>query len=350
MPDTNGFDSDSVPPRSNAGHPFLTEKGLRLMQSGRPGESYPMAMPRYSIPSESEWSDSIEGQTDPFEFDSLVGSPIHNVKPSRQFPDVASLGQKSLTPYYQSSLVGETLAHDLRAIGKLFIQVSSDPRQPLATGSAWIIGPSTIATAAHNLYDSGTRQWSRGLAFYPGFDYYANHRRDANPPSCRIIGGYLPREYMTNPATNLDLAICYTDCNIGDIVDARIETKPIDRPEFFDENSVAIVGYPAGSGFDFGKQMWRSVGSYLYGQRNSPTGNPAPVMATNFGGGASGCPWLIRDEATQSYVAVGVTSGHAKLHYARGEHNLSSLVSPYFSEGLFDQLSEDAISHEFRVA
>lgn len=350
MPDPNGIDSDSVPPRSVSGHPFLTEKGLRLMQSGRPGESYPMAMPHYSIPGESERSDRIVGRIDPFEFESVAGSRIHNVKPSRQFPDVASLGQMSLTPYYQSSLVGDALANELRAIGKLFIQVSSDPNQPLAMGSAWIIGPSTIATAAHNLYDSGTRQWSRGLAFYPGFDYYANHRSVTQPPSCRIIGGYLPREYLTNPATNLDLAICYTDCNIGDMVDARIETQTVDRTEFFDENAVAIAGYPAGSGFDFGKQMWRSVGSYLYGQRNSPTGHPAPVMATNFGGGASGCPWLVRDEATNGYLAVGVTSGHAKLHYARGEHNLSSLVSPYFSEDLFDQLAEDSITHEFRVA
>ncbi len=108
-----------------------------------------------------------------------------------------------------------------------------------------------------------------------------------------------------------------------------------------------IVGYPASSGFDFGKQMWQSRGDYLFGQSNRPGGDYAPAMATDFGGGASGCPWLVKEPFTGEYVAIGVTSGHAKLRYLRGESNLMSLVSPYFGPRLFDLLENDRVYHEW---
>ncbi|TWU60205.1 hypothetical protein Poly51_04800 [Rubripirellula tenax] len=323
-------------------HPFLTAKGLRLQRLGRGGDDFgvPMSMPVYPVE-----SGAYPSAIDPFDFAADKDKTIHNVRPSAAFPNIESLAQSPLTPYFQTRQVARPQANQLRAIGKLFIQISGDTRLPLASGSAWITGPSTIATAAHNLYDSTTRTWSRALEFHPGYDYYAADER----PKCRVTGGYIPRDYLTNPATNLDIAICYVDRNIGDVIGTQIRTQVINEADFFDRNRVAIVGYPAGSGFDFGKQLWQSEGEYLFGQSNGPDGDFAPVMATNFGGGASGCPWLVEDKTAGpgKYVAIGVTSGHAKLRYGRGELNLNSLVSPYFGPRMFDALDGDQVFHEF---
>lgn len=339
MPDRN------TPPGE---HPFLTAKGLRLQQLGRKDEAVPMSMPVY--PSALGRTESVDRQpVDPFDFEADRGKPIHNVRPSKAFPDPAELAGTSLDGHFRVRRVAQDSASfatsQLRAVGKLFIQISSDTRLPLAMGSAWITGPSTIATAAHNVFDSTTRQWSRALEFHAGFDYYA----DSPAEKCRITSCYLPRVYLDNPATNHDIAICYVDRNIGDIVDAKIETREVEDNAFFESNRVAIVGYPAGSGFDFGKQMWSSEGDYLFGQSSGGDSDFAPVMATSFGGGASGCPWVVQDPSGKSgrYVAVGVTSGHAKLRYARGEMNLSSLVSPFFGRRMFDQLADDQVFHQF---
>jgi V8-like Glu-specific endopeptidase len=343
-----------MPDPYDSEHPFLTEKGLRLQRMGRIGD--PIEMPIYPAAPDAGVPDGTvvdpilrdrAASLDVFDFSLTRTAPIHNVMPSQRFPDPSVLAEMSLSPYYKSQLVSSSGTDQLRAVGKLFIQIASDPLKPLATGSAWIIGPSTIATAAHNLYDTNTRRWSRALGFFPAFDYYKIG--ESEPISCRITSAYISREYMSNPATNLDLAICYTDINIGDIVDAKIETQTIPSDDFFDSNPVAIVGYPAGSGFDFGKQMWKSIGTYLFGQRSGPDSDAAPVMATDFGGGASGCPWIVRDQKSGVYKAVGVTSGHAQLRYVRGEHSLASLVSPYFGQRLFDKLADDHVFHQFSV-
>lgn len=355
MPDPNDRDpNDRIDDGGGGSHPFLTEKGLRLQQLGpRTDNSLPMTMPAYP-PMDSYGSGAIPievetAPTDPFDFRADADKPIHNVRPSRKFPDPAKLARTPLTRYFETAPIVATKSSPLRAIGKLFIQIASDARLPLAMGSAWITGPSTIATAAHNLYDVTTRTWSRALEFHPAYDYY----KTGTSLSCRVTSCYLPRTYMSNPATNHDVAICYVDRNIGDIVGHAIEMETITDEDFFNDNPVAIVGYPAGSGFDFGKQLWRSRGEYLFGQGsgqiNGIDSDFAPVMATNFGGGASGCPWLAEDKLAGpgKYKAVGVTSGHAKLRYARGELNLNSLVSPYFGPKMFDLLNDDQVFHEF---
>lgn len=323
-------------------HPFLTPKGLRLQQQGRKlDNSVPMELPVYP-PLDREAAIPLP-TIDPFEYQETDDGSLHNILPSRKFPRPESLGRAPLSPYYQTRLVPRPEASGWRAIGKLFIQVSPDTRAPLAMGSAWITGASTIATAAHNLFDVNTGTWSQALEFHPGYDYYAASKG----PVCRVTGAYLPRGYLDNPATNLDIAICYVDRNIGDIVGAKIEMKPVPEIGYFDRNPVTIVGYPAGSGFDFGKQMWQSEGDYLFGQGSGPGSDFAPVMATNLGGGASGCPWVVRDAELDQWVAIGVTSGHAKLRYHRREPSLASLVSPYFGPRLFDQLGDQQVFHQF---
>ena len=83
------------------------------------------------------------------------------------------------------------------------------------------------------------------------------------------------------------------------------------------------------------------------GQSNGPDEVFVPVMASDFGGGASGCPWVAQID--ERLVAVGVTSGHAKLRYAPEDMNLMSLTSPLLTDDLFDQLSDNHVFHEFAV-
>jgi hypothetical protein len=80
-----------------------------------------------------------------------------------------------------------------------------------------------------------------------------------------------------------DIATCFVDKKIGDIVGAKISMKPIPGSDYFDRTKIEIVGYPAGSGFDFGKQIWQSVGDYLFGHSNGPGDDFAPGVATGFG-------------------------------------------------------------------
>ncbi len=273
-------------------------------------------------------------------------SALQNILPSRKFPNPSRLGMMPMTDHYESSLVTDPQKTPLRAIGKLLIQATADASREPATGSAWIAGPSLVVTSAHNLYEFSTGTWASAVEFHPGFDYYSQEEL----PTCRITACSIPRGYMQNPATNDDIAVCFVDRNIGDIVGAEIPMRPVQSNDLFETTPVTIVGYPAGSGFDFGKQMWRSRGDYLFGRSSAPGGDYSPVMATNFGGGSSGCPWLIQDPDTKKLVSVGVTSAHAKLHYKKGEPNLMSLISPFFGSKLFNSLSDDHVFHEFEVA
>ncbi len=329
-------------------HPFLTPKGLRLQLQGRRVDSVvPMPMPVYPsdyVPRRDDDPEVVE-PIDPFEFDRGVNQPLINIRPSAKFPNPAVLGDMSLAGHFRSGVVSQTLVKELQAVGRLFIQTSSDAQRELASGSAWISGPSTIVTCAHNVYDFSNRQWSLRLEFHAGYDYYSPAKR----PSCRVTSCYIPRSYMDNPATNHDIAICYVDRNIGDLVGSQFEMRSVPDNNFLDRNTVAIVGYPAGSGFDFGKQMRRSVGTYLFGQSAGGDTDFAPAMATDFGGGASGCPWLTKDPDSGETIAIGVTSGHAKLRYLRGEANLQSLVSPFFGAKLFDALADDPMYHDFEI-
>lgn len=333
-------------------HPFLTPKGMRLQRMGRKDATVPMQFPVYpygEFDSAAPYSPAPSipiAEVDPFDFSIGEDAPIHNVLPSAKYPEPASLGLRSLSANYRTGLVDNPQASALRAIGRLFIQISADPRRELATGSAWITGPSTIVTSAHNLYDFSTRTWSRALEFHPGYDYYSAQEL----PTCRITSCYIPSGYFENPTTNHDIATCFVDRNIGDIVDAQIPMLPVNDYDFFNQTPVAIVGYPAGSGFDFGKQMWQSLGEYLFGRSSGPADDFSPVVATSFGAGASGCPWLVSDPKTGGYASVGVTSAHAKLRYVRGEPNMQALTSPYFGPRLFDRLNENPVFHKFAVA
>jgi hypothetical protein len=232
-----------------------------------------------------------------------------------------------------------------RAIGKLIIRLPGQQTGPFASGSAFVTGPNTIMTCAHNLFDSNERVWSRGLEFYPGYDFYSSERR----PACRVVSGTIPRAYLDNPLTNHDIATCRVDVNIGDLIGTELPIQPLMNIDFFDTHHVDIIGYPAGSGFDFGKQLWRSRGHYLFGVSGGGGDDFAPTIATNFGGGASGCPWVYRDPISGRHVAVGITSGHAKLKHDLAEPNLLSLTSALLTDRNLDRLNEEFVEHQFEA-
>ena len=382
-------------------HPTLTPRGYELMQaSPLKDERYqmPLAQPPIAMPGNSEFgSGTFENQqieydvdgnrivqisppresAQPFSQDLLseqrsdrrspgqyfgipgVIPPLQNTWPSKKFPNTELLARGPLTRYFRSKPVGlpsigsggagstdSTLSisdRQLRAIGRMVIHVDDVSWDQPAFGSAWIIGPSLIATCAHNLFDSNHRRWSRAIEFYPGFDYY----QSGQPIQCNVTSCYVPSSYLENPATNDDIGFCYVDRNIGDIVDAQIPIVPPETNQFFDDHQITVMGYPAGAEFDFGKTLWASRGEYLFGRSGGPDDDYSPVMATNFGGGCSGCPWLVLDRTLNQWKAVGLSSGHARLHYQRGELNLMSLTSPMITQEKLDRLTNDHVSHEF---
>ena len=174
-------------------HPFLTPKGMRLLRGNQKQAPIPMEFPEYPPVDES-----IEGLPqedlvrDPLEFPSAESQPLTNIRISAKFPDPEQLTRQPLTSHYQSKRVTNLQQGVLKAIGKLFIQLSPNPRHELATGSAWITGPNTIATAAHNLFDSNARTWSRALEFHPGYDFYSK----AKLPTCRVTACLVPKAYL----------------------------------------------------------------------------------------------------------------------------------------------------------
>ena len=356
---------------------FLTPRGLWLQQNGR--VDLPMGAPLPStIPGNDsrQWMSDDQGFSTPAEqpllgrFDDrpLDAGTLQNLRPAERYPNPAKLRSRPLTPLYVAALANEPIwtspeswpagytpnQADLtgtsnaigsvaKAIGKIVIRLPGKHAGQVASGSAFVTGPNTIMTCAHNLFDSNERQWSQGLEFYPGYDFYSS-----NPlPACRVISGVIPAAYLENPLTNHDIAICRVDCNIGELVGTELAPFQIDNIDFYDRHWVDIMGYPAGSGFDFGKQLWRSRGRFLFGVSGGGEDEYAPAIATHFGGGASGCPWVHFDTQRQQHVAVGVTSGHARLRYDTGEPNLMSLTSALFTGRNLERLDDAFIEHTF---
>lgn len=315
-------------------HPFLTEKGLRLQrEQARVADASPRSLPVFP---DTQYAQPASPPSDLYS--------LQNILPSKKFPDVRVLDRTPLSNFCESKLVPTGSSPQLKAIGKLFIQLAHLPQGERAAGSAWITGPSTIATSAHNLYDFTKSMWSQSVEFFPSHNHYGKERF----PSCRVTACTIPKGYFENPTTNNDIAICHVDRNIGDIVGERIAMRPVYDNGVFESNKIAVVGYPAGSSFDFGKQLWASTGDYLFGRRNGPDDDFSPVIASTFGGGCSGCPWLIADE-NGKLSAIGASSGHSRLKQLPGEPNMMSLVSPFFGPRMFNALQQDATFHQFDI-
>ncbi len=118
-------------PFSDDEHPFLTPKGLRLQQMGRKDTPVPMEFPTYPPAGRPRLGPVPVPHVDPFDFDQGEDAPIYNVLPSLKFPKPEAIGLTSLMPHFHARLVANPQASALRAIGKLFIQVSPDPRRNL---------------------------------------------------------------------------------------------------------------------------------------------------------------------------------------------------------------------------
>lgn len=387
MAERDWRDSNGDPSRSltgDSGHPFLTQRGLWLQQNSRvdlpQGIGMPSAMPGGGISGGgiSGVADSVESSPDAtisnspllgrFQEAPLSAGSLQNLRPAEFFPNMATLRRGPLNQHMISALATDPIWRDRRAlrfsspemvnelqeshriiadasraVGKMVIRLAGKPASQFASGSAFITGPNTIMTCAHNLFDSNERRWSAGLEFYPSYDFYSTQSR----PACRIVSGIIPRAYLNNPLSNHDIAICRVDQNIGDLLGVELPPMEIKDIEFFDRHVVDIMGYPAGSGFDFGKQLWRSRGRFLFGVRGGADDDYSPSLATDFGGGASGCPWVHYDPSRQRAVAVGITSGHARLRHDPAEPNLMSLTSPLFSSRTLDRLNDDFVQHVF---
>jgi len=106
----------------------LTPKGLRLQRMGRKLDALlPIEFPAHLPVDEHELEFGFP-DLDPFDFADLGSAPIVKLKPSAKFPDPERLASKLLVGHYRSERVARPREGQLRPIGKLFIQISPDPR------------------------------------------------------------------------------------------------------------------------------------------------------------------------------------------------------------------------------
>ncbi|WP_124726802.1 trypsin-like serine peptidase [Staphylospora marina] len=165
-----------------------------------------------------------------------------------------TVGTQSVIGTDQRTQVTNTTAFPYRAIA----HIESD----IGGCTGWMIGPRTVATAGHCVYDPGTRRWASWAKVYPGRNGSSTPYGYANAVNFFSVSGW-----VQNGDTNYDYAAIKLDKDIG--------------------NSTGWIGY-----------RWQS-GS-MNGIAENISGYP--------GDKAYGTQWQHADQIRETYTL--------KLHYA----------------------------------
>ncbi len=196
------------------------------------------------------------------------------------------------------------------AVGKLFMTFNGNRY----VGSAWTIGESTVFTAGHCLYDSGTggAGWADNLLFVPQYHNGAEPLGRWAAIEMATLNGWKAggsdRFKYDLAAFRVDRPIRPATGSLGWLANAQPN-----------QGCVTGIGYPAANPFD-GREMWRSSGRYVSGS------NPIQ-MRNDMTGGCSGGPWEIwRD-------GVPLTNGLNSFRYT---NDPTTMYSPYFGEGFLN--------------
>ena len=164
-------------------------------------------------------------------------------------------------------------------------------------GTAWVIGNRTIMTCAHNIYESNCNAYSTNIVFNRAFNGTRNPQDMYSVVAYRIIP-----EYPTVPSANNDVAVCIVD---RDFPDDILRIPPIINPSSSGYQTCKAVGYP-GNKPDGLNKMWSCDGDFMP-QLSDP--DDRIVMASDFGGGSSGGPWVV--QTNDGLRALGLQVGPA---------------------------------------
>lgn len=175
------------------------------------------------------------------------------------------------------------------------------------SGTAWLIAPRIIMTVAHNLYEVNCRDESSNIVFHAGF------KSGTASEMYSVVNFKYVDAYPTNPASRNDVGIGILDRDAG-----SLGLIPPSVPVVSDLRKILAIGYPGNH--DNGQNMWMCEGEY------SPelSSNDEIVMASDFGGGSSGCPWIVPTE--QGFRAIGTQVGRPSGQ--SGEYSVSGLFGP----------------------
>jgi V8-like Glu-specific endopeptidase len=218
----------------------------------------------------------------------------------------------------RTSLVENIVIDPFRAVGKIFTQ---NAQGALGTASAFVIGESTIVTAAHCVYSISDGGWLKNLTFVPQYNNGKSIEGD-----WAISNVQVPLGWRMNESFEYDIAVV-------------ILSKPV-RPQtgklawlanFPQNQSYLGIGYPGGldetppADYPFdGQRMWQSQGNYIGGS------SIMKVDGNNMTAGCSGGPWtVLRDNI---WYANGLNSN-------RLPEEPNTIRSPYFGDAFINLIT-----------
>jgi hypothetical protein len=215
--------------------------------------------------------------------------------------------------------VAQPLSYPYRTVGKLFFTQNGE----LDSGSAAMISPNVLLTAAHCVYYGGV--WSENMEFYPSYG-----SREGGDPLYRF--GYRSLACRSDWIGNtddfsLDYAMVWIDAAPGkELGFLGLAFLGADGWNLEGRRWEAI-GYPVipDPPFD-GDTMDHTVGKFFPGDQSNVIG----LNNDNMGEGASGGPWLTSVDGPMKAYANGVTS-----HTNKGTGGFVS-YSPFFTTEVLD--------------
>ncbi|OZE13437.1 hypothetical protein CH249_01445 [Rhodococcus sp. 05-2255-3B1] len=210
--------------------------------------------------------------------------------------------------------VPDPTAYPYRTIGKLFFV--SDGKDYV--GSASAIAKDGLITAAHNLYDGASRSWSSKIHFVPAYADSVAPFGVWNWNKAWVYDEWVVHDTDAYDVGLIRLDPSSTGKNIGDLL-GYLGMK-VERPA---EGEWIDIGYP--SAIDGGKYMIESDGRYT----RSLDGGKVVGKKGKLGKGASGGPWLLRDDPRY------VNGIHAFSQAATPDESFS----PYFRQSILDFVS-----------
>ena len=209
-------------------------------------------------------------------------------------------------PKYATSLVEDTTVFPYQCVGKLYFVQQGKRR----VCSAYVIGQSTIGTAAHCLYRHG--QHSEKIVFR------ARYNNGAHAGRWGIKQTILPEDWKQTETRRYDMALGITYRPIAPITG---KLKWIAKCQV-EQNAYTQIGYPAESIPDYpfdGKRMWKTVTNDIRYQ----SANGLIRAGGNMTKGCSGGPWVVFKDGHWRVNGISVY---------RPKHEPDYLYSPYFGD------------------
>ena len=219
-------------------------------------------------------------------------------------------------PKFTTSLVKDMTVSPYRCVGKLFYTRQGRNR----VASAYVIGESTIGTAAHCVYRD--RNFSTNFLFRARYDRYTDAGQWVMKRRALLKGWMKTEAYQYDMAfIILNRPIRPTTGKLGWMAGVPVDQDPYTQ-----------IGYPVRPRPDYpfdGQRMWETEGNYISHTKSND--RPMIIKASgNMTGGSSGGPWaVLRGEHWQ---VNGVNSHGIK-------DNPYYMLSPYFGGGFVNLIN-----------